>query len=91
MPVLSGKVIDVHTGYPVAGVMLGCLRRGAEHRCRSDDTGWFSFKNINEGCWQVTASKPPYSEHISSQCVEGNLQIHICLLVEGLEDGVVTA
>jgi hypothetical protein len=89
--VLSGKVIDVHTGYPVAGVRLGCLRPGTVHNCRSDATGGFSFTDINEGCWQVKANKPPYAEHISTQCVEGNLQIHICLLIEGLEDGVVTA
>lgn len=88
---LSGKVIDVHTGYPVAGVMLGCLGRGTLHHCRSDVRGWFCFQDINEGCWQLKASKPPYAEHSSIQCVEGDLEIHLCLMVEGLEDGAVTA
>jgi hypothetical protein len=89
--VLSGKVIDVHTGYPVAGVMLGCLGRGVLRISRSDETGRFCFEDIHEGCWQLKASKPPYSEHTSIQCVEGNLEIHLGLMVEGLEDEVVTA
>ena len=88
---LAGKVIDAHTGYPLAGVVLGCLGAGTVHYCRSDDRGCFDFKNINEGCWQVIASKPPYSEHNHSYCLAGDGYINICLLVEGLDDEEVTA
>jgi hypothetical protein len=91
MTVLAGKVIDAHTGYPLAGVVLGCLGAGTVHYCRSDERGCFDFKNINEGCWQVIASKPPYSEHNHSYCLAGDGYINICLLVEGLDDEVVTA
>lgn len=91
MTVLAGKVIDAHTGYPVAGVVLGCSGSGAVHYCRSDERGCFGFKDINEGCWQVIASKPPYSKHNCSYCLDGTLYINICLLVDGLDDEVVTA
>lgn len=87
---LAGKVLDAHTGQPLAGVVLSCLGAETVHYCRSDEGGCYGFIGIAEGCWQVWASKPPYSDYQRTYCYNGEV-LNIYLQVERLEDEAVTA
>jgi len=91
MTVLAGKVIDVHTGYPLAGVEVGCMGPGGARRCHSDEGGHFGFIDVHEGCWRLSVKKSPYSEHNCKYCFAGELFVNICLELEGLDDEAVTA
>lgn len=87
---LAGKVIDSHTGRPVAGVALSFRSSGVVHRSTSNEQGYFGLADISEGCWRVQAWKPPYSEYCKRCSLTGDY-ISICLQIEALSDEAVTA
>lgn len=90
--ILEGKVLDVHTGYPVDGAEINCAGPDGLLRGFSDNGGYFKFLLLNSGRLQVFVQKPPYCEG-NCRCAPANsdLYINIYLEMEGLEEEVVTA
>jgi len=90
--ILEGQILDLHTGYPVAGAEVTCSGPDGLLQEYSDEGGYFRLDILRSGPWHVSVKKSPYTKETrGSLLASRDLFLNICLQVEGLEEELVTA
>ena len=80
---LAGKVTDKETGKPVAGAAITATGNGSSFAATADDTGYFSFVDLEPGTYKLTIERIGYqTSTVTGIPVTANATVYQACTVE---------